>query len=69
MSGNVAKLRAKIHIVSIGCFGTSFAILKSSVYAYLKTSSIWIGTVIIPIENKCNSMTNITSSSSSNMSK
>jgi len=60
---------AKIHIGSIGCFGTSFAILKSSVHAYLKSSSIWIGTVIIPIEKKCNSMANITSSSSSNMSK
>ncbi len=40
MSGGVAKLIAKTHIGSIGCFGTTFAILKSSVHAYLETSSI-----------------------------
>jgi len=67
MSGGVAKLIAKIHIGSMGCFGTSFVILKSSVHAYFKNSSIWIGTIIIPIKNKCNFMANITSSSSSNM--
>jgi hypothetical protein len=65
--GGIFRLTAKTHIGSIGYFGINFVILRSIIWTSLQTSSVWMGTFMVPIENMSNFIANITSSSSSNI--
>jgi hypothetical protein len=49
--------------------GIGSIILKFGMYNSLETNLIWVGIVMVPIENKFNYVTNITSSFSSNIPK
>ncbi len=69
MSSVIIKLIAKTHIDSAGCLGIGSIILKFGMYNSLETNLIWVCTIMVPIENKFNYVTNITSSFSSNIPK
>jgi hypothetical protein len=69
ISSGIVKLTVKTHISLIGCFGTSFAILISSMKIDLEIDSIQVGIIMVPIEKKSKSMVNITSSFSSNFTE
>jgi hypothetical protein len=49
--------------------GIGSIILKFGMYNSLETNLIWVCTIMVPIENKFNYVTNITSSFSSNIPK
>ncbi len=66
ISRNITRLT---HTGSTSYFLTKFTILRFGIWISLETSSIWIGTSMVPLKNKFNSVTNITSSSSFDISE
>jgi hypothetical protein len=56
----ITKLIGKTHTSSTSVFGTYSTIPMSYMCSNLETSSVWVGTPMVQIENRSSFITNIT---------
>jgi hypothetical protein len=67
ISDGITKLTCKTHNSSTNVFGTYSTISMSDMWFNLEISSVWVGIPMVHIENRPNSIANITFSFSLNI--